>query len=767
MATSAMLSRLGQLDTHTTESRTLAKDIDLNEADGILPQHNSSQQTLAPIEGDGCRKSISLCDPKSAVTESNLTRKPQLTPYTRVPVSENTAEQLVDAREAMFKTQHSAGLAGYETTLRSTRGLQELFSQGPPTASAAASTQDPLDALDLSLQFTCRGRCGMEISFPCGCSASCVVYGTCCDDMDQDCPDIVREAHSRFGSLFNSGIICDENLIYTIASCPRYKPGDEHGSRQEGSSPSTEGAAPLVGEIRTELLNDLLNQGAKGSNPSIRTSTSPSSNIPGNKLKDKTIDRFNQALLASAPITDVNSGFTFVNRSIFDCHSIPDASMVTWLLRLDFSSETPLSLDDLLPFLKANNSYTPPFNQMVFFPHLCFRGVIRSCSNKTDHRNLDPDIEEKCQSSNAVVRSNLGTQTFYANRFCAYCNEGRHDKLRSQIGNQVLIKRYGLHLLMSLSPRGEYMVELVTGNLRPKVSWTETKCYISEETMDTERVSKVSSIQTDKTVCETQCENWRFHMGRDGMCRSQHTVRMAVADDIVRPLCPSALHRLADFITCGLALLSPNLERAQFHAPDIAVQFDTRIQKTLYLFTLKVDLIILTSTLFFEEKVVNYLENFISLATLARFFREYSSSHDLCTERDQKHVKIYKKQEKLSSLTLQEFLPLYYPDEDYAVTIRRLEADDDEASIITVCASLIYETNVTVDLDGESVPEYTAPLVCTNISTYDTFADKMEALNGSKCSSHLQESDPGSSGGWRVSASLVLGLMAVGLLLKG
>ena len=73
----------------------------------------------------------------------------------------------------------------------------------PKTTMDATTTYDPFFGvrLDERLTFTCRGRCGLEISFPCGCSPVCVVYGTCCDDIALDCPQVFEEGWSRFGHL--------------------------------------------------------------------------------------------------------------------------------------------------------------------------------------------------------------------------------------------------------------------------------------------------------------------------------------------------------------------------------------------------------------------------------------------------------------------------------------------------------------------------------------------------------------------------------------
>ncbi|GFO30690.1 hypothetical protein PoB_005719500 [Plakobranchus ocellatus] len=84
----------------------------------------------------------------------------------------------------------------------------------------ALTILDDEQGLNLFLTFICQGRCGKKISFPCSCSATCVIYGTCCDNMTQDCPHVWEERLTRFDLIRTSDFICDQNSIYTIVSCP-------------------------------------------------------------------------------------------------------------------------------------------------------------------------------------------------------------------------------------------------------------------------------------------------------------------------------------------------------------------------------------------------------------------------------------------------------------------------------------------------------------------------------------------------------------------
>ncbi|GFO11109.1 hypothetical protein PoB_003761400 [Plakobranchus ocellatus] len=77
-----------------------------------------------------------------------------------------------------------------------------------------------IDDIDHSLIFTCEGRCGEKLSFPCSCTATCVVYGSCCNNITQDCPEVWQEGWARFEHITRADLVCDENLVYQISSCP-------------------------------------------------------------------------------------------------------------------------------------------------------------------------------------------------------------------------------------------------------------------------------------------------------------------------------------------------------------------------------------------------------------------------------------------------------------------------------------------------------------------------------------------------------------------
>ncbi|GFO48839.1 hypothetical protein PoB_007534400 [Plakobranchus ocellatus] len=86
------------------------------------------------------------------------------------------------------------------------------------TASSLMEHENDIDLLLFT--FTCQGRCGENISFPCSCSATCFLYDTCCDNMAQDCPHILNKGRARFNHIRTADITCSKYSIYIIETCP-------------------------------------------------------------------------------------------------------------------------------------------------------------------------------------------------------------------------------------------------------------------------------------------------------------------------------------------------------------------------------------------------------------------------------------------------------------------------------------------------------------------------------------------------------------------
>ncbi|GFS05698.1 hypothetical protein ElyMa_002944700 [Elysia marginata] len=615
---------------------------------------------------------------------------------------------------------------------------------------------------DRGLLFTCRGRCGLEISFPCGCSPSCVVYKTCCNDMEQDCPHIIQEGLDRFGYLMNSEFICSENLVFQVASCPKIsKTGGENLESHMLPTIDPNRELSLLKENHSEYGSSLFNQGGQcvdqsSESPGLHLSDAQTSN-----LKVNTIDRFNEALLCSAPITEKTSGFTFANRSILECHKLNSSALSSWSLRLNYSYDTPTSLADVAHLLKAHNSYTPTFDEMILIPHLCIPNVIRTCEHSNGTQTTDEYLAEKCRTSTALVSSQFDGFSYYANSYCAFCNHGLHDKIRLHEINEVLTKRLDLHILMTITSGGEYKLKLAKGMIRASVSWQSARCFISTSKAALE--TGVSSLRTNlgnsETWCQAHCEGNEYILGADGKCKSLHSFLTAVADDGLSPLCASAALRLADFISCGLKSLTTNVifSKADVYTPTVSVHFDTTTKKNLYVIAVYVGLTVPTATMSFDNKMALYFDSLNSLAVLAKSFKKYRLSHSLCggTERGQGRIQL--SPEILSSISVQFATRLYMPRNK----TKFLETKSNQENATTICLTEIYS-----HLKVHPSKRRFTTFACIDANVFQHDQDRLDALGDSKCSQHLSKTSTARSNSASASTRLTYKLLVLALLAR-
>ena len=489
------------------------------------------------------------------------------------------------------------------------------------------------DQLDEKLKFSCRENCGEINPFPCGCSPVCVVYGTCCDDIAQSCPHVLQEGRSKFGHLLGADVVCHQDFISKIVSCP-----------EQGHLPENQGknlSKDLVKDVTTNVNDDNIailwrSTTEKSPEPYVNSSIY-SKFLPREdthtEVKQTGREKFNMALLLSAPVTDTVSGFTFRNKSIYDCNNMSGDSYFLWPLRLEYMKDTPQSLEDLEHLLSADNRYLP-LNQQIPMSHRCHPDVVRKCNNFSDSEISNKEYTEKCKSGTALVYSSLGN-THYANRFCAFCNEGRHNWL---ILHRVNIEFFPVgerYVRMSTSPTGGYDLELgrhVT--VDSHISWISAQCSISGDSTEQNRSLSSSHGHSDQTVCVAQCQEPTFTLRPDGMCKARHVILAAVADDGLSPICPSVLLQLRQFINCSLNHLSSKLKRAELTTSRVSVLLDTRVNKTLYALQLIIHLPTLSTTWSGIDQASEFLTNLNHLAVVAKSLKRYQLSHDLCAGGD-------------------------------------------------------------------------------------------------------------------------------------
>jgi hypothetical protein len=124
---------------------------------------------------------------------------------------------------------------------------------------------------------SCRDRCNDPATLPCSCDVRCVVYDSCCSDIQVYCDNTYQNAHIKYAELVsvNPRIECEHmsnNLV--IASCPGQ--GQTHHGNDK--APTSLGSYYYYYDALLDLINN-------------------------------------------APFTDLDSGFTYKNKDIFTCNT--------------------------------------------------------------------------------------------------------------------------------------------------------------------------------------------------------------------------------------------------------------------------------------------------------------------------------------------------------------------------------------------------------------------------------------------------------------
>ncbi|GFO35301.1 hypothetical protein PoB_006180600 [Plakobranchus ocellatus] len=577
--------------------------------------------------------------PKKASEEFEKKPKDALAPE----FSTGPSFRLVSDRPSDMLSKKNVPLIVKEITNMNATGNLENYTEISPstekdhlaqsTLSVAQVTSptvlDNEQGLDRFLTFTCQGRCGKKISFPCSCSATCVIYGTCCDNMAQDCPHVWEEGLTRFDLIRTSDFICDQNSIYTIVSCPFVERNDKvpETSNKQMSREETESQ-----KVKNQLLSNLdtieQRQYVVGENTT-------SAIEPEKTRKDSITGRL-LASLSAAPVTDSDTGLTFINRTVYNCNNMAESNVLYWAVVLNYSYTNPTKLEDFVQHQELNK-YLPGFNKEIFTDHICIRNIQQTCNQAADIEEPSKTYVKKClESSQAVILSYIPF-LYYRNIFCAYCNEGRHNQYILHLYNTVLFSGSPFQVLMTLTQDTFSLKRVNHGFNMFKVPWSQAKCPMQAQSSVEEVFNAEKSDQDSQIPCSLACAEPEFTLRSDGMCKAPHQVLLAIADDGLAPLCPEAMEGLAQFIACGLKGEIETLRKADFSAPSVSVVFDSSLNRSLYVVQFDLALPQKVSGMFLYQTDITS-QNVYSVALLVKSFHHYRKSLRVCPLRKEDKI---------------------------------------------------------------------------------------------------------------------------------
>ncbi|GFO31773.1 hypothetical protein PoB_005827800 [Plakobranchus ocellatus] len=308
------------------------------------------------------------------------------------------------------------------------------------------------------------------------------------------------------------------------------------------------------------------------------------------------------------------------------------STAMPWSLRFDYDFISPTKLEKFDDF-KSLSDYYPNFNTIILKEHLCKPDVVETCHQPVHQKEINEEFVDKCHGSNAIVVSR-NSKTFYRNRFCAYCNEGRHTRYLLMQRNEVGIKKQDFFVLMSLSePRTLTFRLTLDPSFKPylKFPWSQATCSIPVQVSPPSGGDAFAGIsQSDgQSVCSITCKHSDFTVRPDGVCKARHKAFVALADDGLSLLCPSAMASLANFLACGLEEELESLKNADVSAESVSAMFDSTYNKTLYVVKLQMELPE-TSEMFFSNSIKDIPRNIHHTALLVRSFQDKRRSQNLC-----------------------------------------------------------------------------------------------------------------------------------------
>ncbi|GFO06663.1 hypothetical protein PoB_003316800 [Plakobranchus ocellatus] len=478
--------------------------------------------------------------------------------------------------------------------------------------------------IDLALTFTCQGRCDKEICFPSSCSATSIVYGTCRDNLAKDCPHVWEEGRISFEHMRNVGFIFDENFVYKISTCPR--PVQKHVEQKESERSTLENVGKLESQFSIGIDNVPATEGG------IKSSfTSPATK--DETFQDSRILSFTKAL-SFVPVTDSATGLTFVNKTIYDCHNMSQSTALPWSLKFNYDFISPTKLEDF-NYVKSLSDYYPGFNKNILKAHLCYPDLIETCSRTADFKELSEMYAQKCQKSEAVVISKFPRVSYYSNRFCAYCNEGRYRKYVLSHNNHVKVKGHDFFVLMSLSESKAFNFKLISdpSSRNPlKFPWSEATCSVPpQDSSSSQGLNAALQIPESggDSVCSITCDDPSFTLRSDGLCKARHVAFLALADDGLAPLCPLAMTGLANYLACGLEDQLESLRNADVSAESVSPVFDSTYNKTLYVVKLRMELPEQSESFFSNSGKGIYINIYRSVL-LVKAFQTHPQSREVC-----------------------------------------------------------------------------------------------------------------------------------------
>ena len=359
------------------------------------------------------------------------------------------------------------------------------------------------------LIYTCAGRCGDEALFPCSCTAVCVVYHTCCENFVQDCPVTLQDGKSRFGDLLKAEVVCKYNNLFHVSSCPTHD-AEEKQHRDISEPQST--TFLVAGEHLSPGSNT---QTVSWLHQRTEEMSMATSNFPAGKGTEGSILSLLKAAILVAPVTDLDTGITYINSSVYNCHKHQNhSSKSLWALSVDYVYRNPQSLEDLdLNQLESLDRYVPLFDEKKLNPHVCVYDLIDTCPSTGHGDGLEDSYDVKCTDFFSLTTNQKFLSRMFRNRFCAYCHHGRTQKYQLRHQPNLSIRDRSLSMIMTFDQGGIFLIRAKSppAFYRIKMPWSKAWCRpepVSRLKQRAAEQNEASLTDQNGTVCTVECKDF-------------------------------------------------------------------------------------------------------------------------------------------------------------------------------------------------------------------------------------------------------------------
>ena len=433
---------------------------------------------------------------------------------------------------------------------------------------------------------SCLGKCGKQQASPCSCHASCVVYKNCCEDLADRCPGIVARGRQLYHRQMAADVTCLGNHYFVVSSCPRDQTNGTEAGPKWTSHSDIAGRA-LFGHFA--LLADLVTQS-------------------GQNTKQRSVWQ----AMAQAPVTELSTGISYINSSIYSCFSYNHSDAKIWALKVNVDKFTALTnLSDFIENIVILwNHYYVPGSENNHKPSLskCIPAHLEDSCRKPPAQSADGNsvedylIAEKCSSFFSFVK--VG-HAVYKNKYCAMCNLNKHIKVSHLESLTIKIPERSVYLLdisqgfVSLTYDYGDRHKWKFRDTSSYGSWTRARCRIP------------SADGTPDTCDELSC-SLGYVMRPSGVCKTVYGLGIGFPEDEF-PISDELLRLVNVLIRCHLKkfdFVNENISRLYIHHRTSNNKRVFILQTNFYSSNSLLPLINKHETIFMVKKILHIARDF-------------------------------------------------------------------------------------------------------------------------------------------------------------